>query len=106
MPAQDGRGPLGRGPMSGRGLGYCISATYEGNDGGKLVARSVRTNAVRRGVRGRGQGYRAQYCQTNVIENDHITKQEEMQILQREVRQLQSVIVRIEERIRQIEKEK
>jgi len=30
MPAGNGTGPLGRGPMTGRGMGYCVLKTPEG----------------------------------------------------------------------------
>lgn len=31
MPGFDGTGPLGQGPMTGRGMGYCVLKTPEGN---------------------------------------------------------------------------
>jgi hypothetical protein len=30
MPGGDGTGPLGRGPMTGRGMGYCVVTLPEG----------------------------------------------------------------------------
>ena len=30
MPAGNGTGPLGQGPMTGRGMGYCVLKTPEG----------------------------------------------------------------------------
>ena len=31
MPGFDGTGPLGKGPMTGRGLGFCVLASSEKN---------------------------------------------------------------------------
>ena len=31
MPRGDGTGPMGMGPLTGRGMGYCIGAGYPGN---------------------------------------------------------------------------
>jgi len=33
MPGFDGTGPLGKGPMTGRGLGFCVLTTSEENPG-------------------------------------------------------------------------
>ncbi|GAI57618.1 unnamed protein product, partial [marine sediment metagenome] len=33
MPGFDGTGPLGQGPMTGRGLGFCVLTTSEKNPG-------------------------------------------------------------------------
>lgn len=30
MPRRDGTGPMGRGPMTGRGMGFCIKEVKEG----------------------------------------------------------------------------
>ncbi|MFW6381176.1 MAG: DUF5320 domain-containing protein [Bacillota bacterium] len=47
MPAGDGTGPAGRGPMTGRGLGYCA---------GYQVPGYMNNAAPRRGF-GRGRGF-------------------------------------------------
>ena len=49
MPRRDGTGPMGRGPMTGRGMGFCIKEVKEGlieirNDT-KWLRRAI-TNAM------------------------------------------------------------
>ena len=41
MPRGDGTGPMGMGPLTGRGMGYCIGAGYPGNvrGGGRFFGR-------------------------------------------------------------------
>ena len=41
MPRGDGTGPMGMGPLTGRGMGYCIGAGYPGNvrGGGRVFGR-------------------------------------------------------------------
>ena len=51
MPAGDRTGPLGRGPMTGRGAGYCGS-------GGSAIGFGRGRGGVGRGF-GRGYGFRA-----------------------------------------------
>ncbi len=53
MPGLDGTGPQGRGPMTGRGIGYCIgyvNPTYLG------IGRGIRGGVGRGYVPGRGFG--------------------------------------------------
>ncbi len=108
MPARDGRGPQGNGPMSGRGLGYCVSTLYENDCEVRPVVREVRQQGrlSRSSVEGRGQGYRGRYRPMNSLGRGQITQQEELRILKREVQQLVGTIGRIESRIYQIYEEK
>jgi hypothetical protein len=43
MPARDGTGPLGRGPLTGRGLGNCADNGFSGNNFG-FYRRGYRRN--------------------------------------------------------------
>ncbi len=40
MPAGDGTGPQGRGPMTGRGMGYCAGLPFPGRAIGSLFGGS------------------------------------------------------------------
>ena len=53
MPRGDGTGPMGMGPMTGRGMGYCAGYTTPGytNPGFGM---------------GRGRGFRRMYCATGL----------------------------------------
>lgn len=78
MPGQDGTGPLGQGPMTGRGLGRC-------------------GNGMRRGFgRGfsRGFGFRRQVP---------LTKDEEKKILKAELKDLDLDKEDIEKRLKELE---
>ena len=74
MPGFDGRGPLGRGPMSGGGSGYCASLDQRGECGfgrgaGARGAGGGRARCAGRGNAGRGGGgwgYRNQYYATGL----------------------------------------
>lgn len=63
MPRGDGSGPMGMGPMTGRGAGYCNPSMYRVN------------NRVNFGAYGLGRGYRRQYNVTGApgyMRNDYI----------------------------------
>ena len=75
MPRGDGTGPMGMGPMTGRGAGYCAGFGAPGfmNPGpfggfgrgyGRGPGRGWRRGFVGRGVGGRGRAYGAQYGYT------------------------------------------
>lgn len=62
MPAGDGTGPVGAGPMTGRALGYCTGYNRPGfanAGGGWFYGRG-------RGGGGRGRGYRHWYYATGM----------------------------------------
>jgi hypothetical protein len=50
MPGRDGTGPLGKGPMTGRGAGFCGAGRRAGGGFGR--GRQVRNRAWRREVSG------------------------------------------------------
>ncbi|HHT27788.1 MAG TPA: DUF5320 domain-containing protein [Firmicutes bacterium] len=67
MPGRDGAGPMGMGPMTGRGLGMCIRPNYSYGPGCGF--------AFRRGRFGRGRGFFA----THVI--DEMTPEQRKDLL-------------------------
>ena len=77
MPAQDGTGPLGQGPMTGRGLGPCCYWMPRG---------------FSRGF-GRGFGFRKQVI---------LTKDEEKKILEAELKEIELEKQEIEKRIKEL----
>lgn len=54
MPGFDGTGPMGQGPMTGRGMGYCGPA--QGGTPGRPLGLGMRRGFG--GGRGRGRGFR------------------------------------------------
>jgi len=98
MPNKDGTGPLGRGPLTGRGQGDCCPREQNGSN-----MNFRRGQGFGRG-RGFGRGFRQGF---NQIDNQRqfpisapveLTKQEKQQILKAELKQ-------IEEEKKAIEKE-
>jgi len=55
MPRRDGTGPLGRGPMTGRGMGMCILAA-DALQRGVAAGRNLRRGAAMGFSPGRGWG--------------------------------------------------
>ena len=74
MPFGDGTGPLGQGPMTGRGLGYCggYGAPGRFQGWGRGMGRGFRRGFGRGFGRGYGfgwAGYNAPYDEKTVLEN-------------------------------------
>jgi len=59
MPFGDRKGPLGQGPMTGRGAGFCAGVAVPGNMNAGFGG------ATGRGGRG-GRGWRHQFCATGL----------------------------------------
>ena len=81
MPGQDKTGPLGQGPMTGRGLGLCGQGLARGRG---------------RGFR-RGFGLRQAFMQPQVI-----TETQEKELLKQELEAIKSEQVEIESRLKEI----
>jgi Family of unknown function (DUF5320) len=82
MPRQDKTGPLGQGPLTGRGLGPC-----------------GRGLGMRRGF-GRGMGWR---CWSPVLtEPVSLTKSEERKILEAELREVELENQEIQKRLKEL----
>jgi hypothetical protein len=84
MPWRDGTGPLGQGPLSGRGLGPC----------GKGLG-------FRRGF-GRGFGWRRFYFDEPIVEPLTLTKGEQKKILEEEKKDLELELQRIQEKLKEL----
>jgi hypothetical protein len=74
MPGRNGTGPMGMGPITGRGAGNCAEANVQGN-----VVRQLgcgmglgRGNGRRQG---RSAGVYGWCCNGNVLSNDAVAKQ-------------------------------
>ena len=85
MPRQDGTGPNGQGPMTGRGIGPC---------GGGL------RRGFGRGL-GRGFGWRCQW-KFPYAEPVNLTKEEEKKILEAELKEIDLEKQDIEKRLKEI----
>jgi hypothetical protein len=101
MPAQDGTGPLGRGPLTGGGRGNCSGTAARGPVGGF----------------GRGRGYRNRYYATGLpvwarqadtgpaVAASGQGPREEVALLRDQAEALRSRLGDIEERLKQFETE-
>lgn len=84
MPQRDGTGPLGQGPLTGRGFGPC---------GRGLAFR-------RRFVR--GFGWRRFYFDEPLFEPLTLTKEEQLKILEEEKKNLELELQRIQEKLKEL----
>lgn len=109
MPGRDGSGPAGMGPLTGRGLGNCISY------GLPIVAGALMGFGFGRG-RGRGQGFgNRNFAQRNFGWRNFIpgfgagynepSKQEELSYLKEEASLAENALSDIKQRISELEKE-
>jgi len=84
MPGKDGTGPLGQGPLTGRGLGPC-----------------GRGLGLKRGF-GRGFAWRRFYLDEPIAEPLTLTKEEQKKILEEEKKDLESELQRIQEKLKEL----
>jgi hypothetical protein len=118
MPRGDGTGPLGEGPFTGRGAGYCAGYAVPG-----LAERPAFGHGAFRpgmggnfgGGRGRGAGggfgYRNRFYATGVPFSAYaapepepfLPRDEEIALLKSESQRLRSVLETIDQRLAQIE---
>jgi len=86
MPRFDGTGPMGYGPLTGRGFGPC-----------------GRGPGFRRGYgRGFGRGFGFRYWQTAPAEPVALAKEEERKILEAELKDIEAEKQEIEKRLREL----
>jgi hypothetical protein len=92
MPQGDGTGPIGQGPMTGRGLGHCAGFAVPGF-----------MNGFGRG-RGFGRGFRRRMMiQPTVIPQEvELTSTEEKKILEANLKDLKTEINEIEKRLKEL----
>ncbi len=112
MAGGDGNGPAGRGPMTGRGMGYCVGQAPVGVGGGlgRGMARGARGYGgfgrgagfgMGRGV-GMGQGV-GRFAQPGLRP---MTALEEADLLRMEEQQLNNSLHEIKNRLSKLESEK
>lgn len=103
MPRRDGTGPMGRGPLTGRQMGYC------GTGRGYNTARYGRRMGLGLGFgRGLARGARryAYYDDYDMPVNYNMTPENEKSILQNEKTILESQLKEIKERLDGLNEEK
>jgi len=104
MPYGDGTGPMGTGPMTGRGAGYC--GGFEAP--GYASAGNGRGMGLGRGFRGGGRGRRNRFFAAGFMGGmpygrrfafDSVNPADEMQILRNQADMLKQQLKVLEERI-------
>ena len=108
MPRFDGTGPMGKGPMSGRGMGFCLGSARTDRTRGLQMGRGIR--ASRRGgsrffAYGPWSGWgrnRAAAAQ-EAPQGPPLPSEEELSELRSLNQRLAKTVQRLEERIRNLE---
>jgi len=104
MPRGDGTGPMGMGPMTGRGAGYCAGYGVPGY-----------ANPMYRGGFGRGRGFRRMYYATGipgwgrfgypVYPAGYAPGINERDFLNQQVESMESELQQMKKRLSELEKE-
>ena len=103
MPGGDGTGPRGLGPMTGRGMGYCVGYVRPRFMNPRFGPGFGRGRRFGRGFgRGRGQRFFINSDYDPYYE-EPITQEEEKEILGVEARGLEAELKRIKGRIKTLE---
>jgi hypothetical protein len=108
MPAGDGTGPQGRGPMTGRAAGFCAGFSgpgYANSDAVRGFGRGV-GRGFGRGYWGRRMFWRGSHYPSNQGFFPTPTKDEEKNYLENMVKGLEAEIKDIRDRIKQLSEEK
>ncbi|WP_038056493.1 DUF5320 domain-containing protein [Thermodesulfobacterium hydrogeniphilum] len=107
MPWGDRTGPLGLGPRTGRGLGYCSgfdSPGFAKGPGWGFGRGWVRGRGFGRGW-GRGRGWRW-FWAMNYFPEEILPPDDEKKLLQEEAEFLKRRLAEIEKRMKKLEEEK
>lgn len=100
MPARDGTGPSGLGPMTGRGLGYC-TGYYAPGYANPIPGRGYWGRGFGRGY---GYGiYLAPYPYETPYRPPYSSTQDEKAILTEQAREIENELKAIKERISELE---
>lgn len=109
MPRGDGTGPLGQGPMTGRGAGYSAGYAVPGFGNRPAFGCGVPGPGAG-GWAGGGHGYRNRFYATGVPFRAYgpgpapfLGPQEEVSLLKSESERLRSVLESIEQRLEKLE---
>ena len=103
MPGGDGTGPVGHGPMTGRGAGLCAGYTTPGYTTpgyGRGLGRSAK-----RGFWGRGRGFGWRNYSLEPYYSHVPSKEEEKTYLENMIKNLKEEIKSLQDRIQDISKE-
>ena len=111
MPGGDKTGPMGDGPMTGRGAGFCarrpgLAPAGRGRFAGGPYGPGYRGYGSRPG---RGGGYRARYWSegwprfVREPEEDTLSAADETKLLRAEAERMQSALDAIKDRLEQLE---
>ncbi len=104
MPRRDGTGPLGMGPMTGRGLGNCSASAVMPAEGfAKMFGFGRRAGRGFGCGFGRGFGFR----RNGFFGSDgfSVTPDEELSVLKNQENVIENTLKNIKERISELEKE-
>jgi len=106
MPGGDGTGPLGRGPMTGRGFGFCSGYSNPGsaNPSFGLGLGRVRDRGFGRRYWGRGRGFWGRIFYQGPDYPPVQNKEEEKIYLENMVKDLEEEISSIRKRINELSK--
>ena len=109
MPRNDGTGPMGRGAMSGRGMGSCIEFVTAG-DVNQGPGRGMGCGHRRmRGSGGRGMGWK-QKCVKNTFLEDGLSvsnkspfgQQNELDLIKNKTKKLGTILEEINKRLSEL----
>lgn len=98
MPAGDRTGPLGNGPMTGRGMGYCSGNEQTGNatlNFGRGLARGFRGGQGRRSGFFRFRNFGYSQNQEDNAQNRKQALENELEYLKKQVSGLESEIEKL-----------
>lgn len=98
MPRGDGTGPMGLGPMTGRGTGYCAGYPAPGFMSPGFGRRYSGW--------GRGRGWRSRYQPIQSQREYYPTKNEEKEMLNQELKSLEQDITLIKKRLQDFKGQK
>lgn len=103
MPANNGTGPNGQGPLTGRGLGTCGTQKYQPLQTNRpLGRRFFRRGGGRRSVgQGRGRGYG--FFSGGGFVDEQPTKEEEVNFLKSQALRLETALEEINTQINHLE---
>ena len=103
MPGGDRTGPRGSGPMTGRGMGYCVGYVRPGFINPRFGPRFSRGRGFGRGLRIRRRFPRNVDYDIYYEEPRVLTKEQEKSFLEEEVTGLEAELGRIKQRIKSLE---
>ena len=105
MPGGNGTGPMGMGPMTGRGAGYCAGLPTSGY-ADPALGRGFARGRGGRGGRSAGQGFGRSMgfrWMNPYISGSALSSQEEAKLLKTQASSMQSEINSINARIKELE---